>query len=105
MSVDDLETEKLATIPRSDVQKFADDAADRAVERLRAKGIEATKTVLAGPALEQILAFADEEDADLIVVGGSTRSTLAERLLGSVSLSLVQRSSRPVVVVTEPHQG
>ncbi len=105
VSVDDLETEKLATIPRSDVQKFADDAADRAVERLRAKGIEATKTVLAGPALEQILAFADQEDADLIVVGGSTRSTLAERLLGSVSLSLVQRSSRPVVVVTEPQQG
>jgi len=105
VSVDDLETEKLATVPRSDVQKLADDAADRAVERLRTKGIEATKTVLAGPALEQILMFADQEDADLIVVGGSTRSTLAERLLGSVSLSLVQRSSRPVVVVTEPQQS
>jgi nucleotide-binding universal stress UspA family protein len=41
-------------------------------------------------------------EADLIVVGSSTRGRLAERLLGSVPLSLVQRSRRPVLVVTEP---
>jgi nucleotide-binding universal stress UspA family protein len=102
VSVDDLETEKLATLPRSDVQQLADEAADRAVEGFRAAGLEATKTVLAGPAIEQIMAFADQEDADLIVVGSSTRTPLAQRLLGSVSLSLVQQSSRSVVVVHEP---
>jgi nucleotide-binding universal stress UspA family protein len=36
------------------------------------------------------------------VVGSSHRSRVAARLLGSVPLSLVQRSRRPVLVVTEP---
>jgi nucleotide-binding universal stress UspA family protein len=103
VSVDDVQTEMLSTLPRSETQRFADEAASRAVERLRQDGVDATKTVLAGPALEQILAFADQEDADLIAVGSSTRSRLASRLLGNVPLSLVQRSRRPVLVVTEPN--
>ena len=43
-----------------------------------------------------------EHDADLIVVGGSTRSAVAQRLLGDVPLELVQRSRRPVLVVSAP---
>jgi nucleotide-binding universal stress UspA family protein len=105
VSVDELETEMLSTLPRTEVQRFADEAATRAVERLRQDGVEATKTVLAGRAIEQIMAFADEQDADLIVVASTTRSRVAARLLGSVPLSLVQRSRRPVLVVTEPHSG
>ena len=100
--VDELETEMLASLPRSEFQRMAHEAADAAVARLHEDGVEATKTVLAGPALEQIMAFADQEDADIIVVGSSTKSRLAARLLGSVPLSLVQRSRRPVLVVTEP---
>jgi nucleotide-binding universal stress UspA family protein len=102
VSVDELETEMLSTLPRSEFQRMAEEAATRAVERLREDGVEATKTVLAGPALEQILAFADSEDADIIVVGSSHKSRVAARLLGSVPLSLVRRSRRPVLVVTEP---
>jgi nucleotide-binding universal stress UspA family protein len=105
VSADDIETEMLSSLPRGEHQRIADEAATRAVGRLREDGVEATKTVLAGPALEQILAFADQKDADLIVVGSSTRSRLAARLLGSVPLSLVQRSRRPVLVVTEPERG
>jgi nucleotide-binding universal stress UspA family protein len=102
VSVDDLETEMLGTLPRSELQRIADEAATRALDRLREAGVEATKTVLAGPAIEQILSFVDQEEADLVVVGSSTRSRLAARVLGSVPLSLVQRSRRPVLVVTEP---
>jgi nucleotide-binding universal stress UspA family protein len=41
-------------------------------------------------------------DADLIVVGASTRGRLATALLGSVPLGLVRYSRRPVLVFTEP---
>jgi nucleotide-binding universal stress UspA family protein len=102
VSVDEIETELLSSLPRSEHQRIADEAATRAADRLQQDGIETTKTVLAGPALDQIMAFADRMEADLIVVGSSTRGRLAERLLGSVPLSLVQRSRRPVLVVTEP---
>jgi nucleotide-binding universal stress UspA family protein len=104
VSVDELETELLSTLPRSEFQRQANEAATAAVERLAERGIQATKTVLAGTALENIMAFAEQENADIIVVGSSTRGRMAQRLLGSVPLSLVQRSRRPVLVVTEPHR-
>ena len=71
-------------------------------ERLQTVGVTVTQHVAAGPAFTAIIDFADAQDADLIVVGSSTRSRLASRLLGTVPLSLVQSSKRPVLVVTEP---
>src|SRR5687768_8463775 len=89
VSVDELETEMLAALPRTEYRRFAEEAAARAAERLRAAGVEATVSVRSGPALEGILQFAEEEGADLIVVGSSGRGRVAQRMLGSVPLSLV----------------
>jgi nucleotide-binding universal stress UspA family protein len=105
VSVDELELERFAPVPREVFRERAAAAADAAVARLAEHGLTASRTVLPGRALEAILEFADEQEADLIVVGGSTRPALAARLLGSVPLSLAQRSTRPVVIVTRPHDA
>ncbi len=76
-----------------------------ALERLTEAGVRATKSVRSGPALEHILLFADDQDADLIVIGSGSRRGLSARLLGSVPLWLVQRSPRPVLVVTDAGEG
>jgi nucleotide-binding universal stress UspA family protein len=102
LSVDELETELLSTLPREERIARAQQAAERAAARLRERGVETSVTVLPGNALEQIRAFADEQQADLIVVGSSTRGRLATRLLGNVPLGLVQQAGRPVMVVTDP---
>ncbi|MFI5494140.1 universal stress protein [Actinoplanes sp. NPDC051859] len=102
VAVDEVELERLTSVPRAVFAERAERAATAAVDRLAAAGIEAARTVLAGRALDRILAFADEQEADLIVVGSSTRPKVAERLLGSVPLDLIKRSPRPVVVVTHP---
>ena len=105
VSVDELETEALSAVIRSEQLKRADDAATAAFERLQAAGVPASKDVRAGPALEGILEFAEEQNADLIVLGPSARSRLAQRLLGTVHLGLIQRSTRPVLVVTDRGQA
>jgi nucleotide-binding universal stress UspA family protein len=105
VSVDELETEKLSTMPRSEFTARAAQAAAEAVDRLREAGVEAAMEVRAGRAFEQIIGFADEQDADLIVVGTSSRGRLASALLGSVPLSLVRSSRRPVLVVSAPESG
>ena len=105
VSVDDLETEKLSPLPREHYRERAEQAATRAVERLEGHGVTASKAVQSGPALEQIIEFAEDQDADVIVVGSSTRGRVASALLGSVPLGLVRRSGRPVLVVTEPGQA
>ncbi len=103
ISVDELETEKLSPMPREAFLARAEQAATQAAERVEAAGLTVTRTVRSGRALERILEFADEQDADLIVVGASTRGPVASAMLGNVPMGLVRRSERPVLVITGPH--
>lgn len=100
--VDELRTEILSTLPREEAHGRAATVAQRAVDRLKAAGVEATMTVRSGSALERILEYADEIDADVIVVGSSVKSRLATALLGSVPVGLIKRSKRPVLTITAP---
>jgi nucleotide-binding universal stress UspA family protein len=102
VSVDEVELERLAGAPRSVFTQQAEQAAATMAQRLAERDVVATHTVLPGRALQGILDFADEQKADLIVVGSSSRPAVTERLLGSVPLDLIKKSSRPVLVITHP---
>jgi len=102
VSVDELEVGAQAAFPRAAYVELAEKAAAAAVRRLAEHGVEASKAVLSGGATERILDFAEEQQADLIVLGASTRGALTQRILGSVPLAVVQRSKRPVMIVTQP---
>jgi len=77
---------------------------DRQARQLSSEGIEArvekTSVFLGGPA-PAIMKFADEADADLIVVGSRGHSALAGVLLGSVAQRLLHLAHQPVLVVPE----
>ena len=62
-------------------------------------GVRARYLVAIGHPAEQIVYRADEEGADLIVVGHRGRSKFARLLLGSVSKHVVQYAERQVLVV------
>ena len=50
-----------------------------------------------------MIAFADEVEADLILVGAAGRDTgVVGRLLGSLPIELVKEAGRQVLVVTDP---
>lgn len=80
------------------------DAADRApVEEAAAlaaeHGVPARTEVVAGNPADEIVAYADTVDADLIVVGSRGRGAVASTLLGSVSRGVMHEARRPVLVV------
>lgn len=52
-----------------------------------------------GNPVSVILSVAEEEDADLLVVGSRGLGGYPELLLGSTSTQVAQRSSRPVTIV------
>jgi nucleotide-binding universal stress UspA family protein len=52
-----------------------------------------------GQTVDAILAAADDEKADLVVVGASDKSFLQRLLGGSVPQDLAKRSPRPVLIV------
>jgi nucleotide-binding universal stress UspA family protein len=102
VSLDGIELEALSTVPRSELARDAQAAAAQAADRIRQRGIDATAESRSGPVVRGVLVFAEERDADLIVVGATTRGPVARRMLGTITTRLVERSRRPVLVITPP---
>ena len=102
VSVDEVELERLAAAPRSVYLEQAARAVGESVERLEQAGLTATAAVLSGRPADGIAEFARTQQADVVVVGASTRPPLATRLLGSVPRELVQQSPCPVLVLPAP---
>jgi nucleotide-binding universal stress UspA family protein len=76
-------------------------AAESAVFELRMSGLAAggnIRTAIVDRVAEAILREAEAFEADLIVLGRPRRGELATRLLGSVTLRVLRRSSCPVMV-------
>lgn len=75
--------------------------AEAAIFKLRMAGIAAAGEVryaIVDRVAEAILREAAEFEADLIVLGRPRRGELATRLLGSVTMRVLRRSSCPVLV-------
>jgi nucleotide-binding universal stress UspA family protein len=62
-------------------------------------GVAATTALLGGSTAEEIVAYAEANNVDMIVVGSNGRGAITSALLGSVSLGVLAASKRPVVIV------
>jgi nucleotide-binding universal stress UspA family protein len=71
---------------------------DAALARARDLGVGAEKMVLVGDPVDEIVADADSQNVDLIVVGSRGRGAVAGALLGSVSIGVLHEAMRPVLV-------
>ena len=91
--------QKAEEIDREEAEA-AEKSAEEGVELARAAGLEARSlsTSLNGSVAETIIEQADRLDVDAIVVGSRGLTGMA-LLLGSVSLAVVQRADRTVVIV------
>ena len=86
-----------------------EEAAGQAEERLVGVQIELARPGLelqlasrGGEPAEQILAYAEEVRADLIVIGTHGKNGLTKLFVGSVTAEVLRRASCPVVVIREP---
>jgi nucleotide-binding universal stress UspA family protein len=61
--------------------------------------VPSTTKLLKGDVVDEIVAYADNLDVDLIVIGSRGHGALTNALLGSVSRGVLSESKRPVAVV------
>lgn len=72
---------------------------DAATALAAESGVALELAVLAGDPADEIVAYADNHDVDLVVLGSRGRGRLAGALLGSVSETVLREARRPVLVV------
>jgi len=77
---------------------------DEALAVAEERGIDARSRLLVGAAATKIVAYADEIDADLIVVGSRGLGAIGSTLIGSVSRKVLHDANRPVLIVREVPQ-
>jgi nucleotide-binding universal stress UspA family protein len=75
---------------------------ENAAAELRKEGIETTALLLQGATAETILREADKLSVDAILMGIRAHGVLHEILMGSVSKSVLQKSTRPILLIP-PH--
>ncbi len=68
-------------------------------DRARATGVVTETAIRGGHAAREILAAAEEQEADLLVIGTHGRGGVEHLLLGSVAEKVVRRAPCPVMVV------
>jgi nucleotide-binding universal stress UspA family protein len=74
-------------------------ALDEAAALAEEHGVRVTFEVVAGVPADEIVAYADNHDVDVIVLGSRGRGSVASALLGSVSHAVLHDAHRPVLVV------
>lgn len=91
----------IAPAPLSDVLGAQVRAGERLLDQMaeQANVEAAERRVVSGFAAERLADLADEEDAELIVVGSRGRGAFKAAFLGSVSTSLIGVARCPVLVV------
>ena len=86
----------------SALEKAGGHAVEEIAEQAADAGIPTETEIRHGVPHEEILAYADEADVGLLVVGSKNRSGEYRRLLGSVAERVARLSERPVTIVKTP---
>ena len=74
-------------------------AVEAVAERSEDAGVETVTTIEEGIPQDEIVAYADNEDVDVIVMGTHGRAGVNRLLLGSVTENVIRRTDVPVHVV------
>lgn len=72
---------------------------DEAAEIAREWHVPMRTELLTGNTVDEIVAYADSVDADLVILGSRGHGAITGTVLGSVSLGVLHEAMRPVLVV------
>lgn len=66
------------------------------------QGVSVERRVLVGNPAHEIVRLAEEDHADLIVIGSHGRTGVSRLLMGSVAEAVVRRAKCPVLTIKQP---
>lgn len=84
---------------KEDLEREGWRAVDDVAEEARDQGVEVDTAVVQGDPDDEIVGFAEDVDADVVVMGTEERPDEYRDILGSVTERVLRASSTPVLVV------
>lgn len=84
------------------LQEEGQRATSEIADMASAEGVDTTTSVREGTAGEMIISYAEDIDADAIVMGTNGRSGMDRLLLGSTAERVIQNTDLPVMTVKRP---
>lgn len=90
------------SIPSEEIEEGARKKLDELVTKCRTQYAKVEGQVRTGTAFVEIIGYAREAEADLIVVGTHGRTGLRHMLIGSVAEKIVRKARCPVLSVKPP---
>ncbi|HEY1956453.1 MAG TPA: universal stress protein [Polyangiaceae bacterium] len=87
------------------IMTAAQQALESSCKQRANRGVEITPVVTQGPAWEEVHRVAQEQDADLIVIGTHGRKGLSRALLGSIAEKIIRTATRPVLTIHGVHEA
>jgi len=104
VNVGDVATGAEAGVPAEfleELEAAGADATEAVADEARAAGVSVVTEVLTGRPKHELLAYIEDHDIDLAVMGTHGRTGLDRVLLGSTAEALVRRAEVPVLTVSE----
>ncbi|GAB7011634.1 universal stress protein [Halorubrum trueperi] len=86
-----------SSIPTNDILEIAEDLAQEVIDQSSAD--DATPVGLLGDPADEVVNYAEDNDASYLVIAGRKRSPVGKALFGSVVQSVMLNSDVPVVSV------
>lgn len=91
--------------PQAALEATGEEALSAIADAAREADVDVETKLRYGRPEEEIVAAAEEIDADQLVIGSKTRPSEYRQLLGSVSERVLRMTARPVTVVKTPEES
>ncbi len=92
-------------LPSPDVRKQAQEELDRFTEKAQEAGIPTLTRLEEGDSVEEILEYASELPADLVIMGTHGRRGFERLVLGSVTVKVMRKGVCPLLTVSSEPRG
>ena len=103
--MDTLRKEKESKIIES-IRQRLEDFCQQAIQEVPQCSMAVEKTIVeSGQPVDEIIRYAEQTDADMIVMGSHGQGMLADVTMGSTSRRVLRRCSRPVLVIRLPENN
>jgi len=90
-------------ISEEEIEQIGNETINETIKDIKTQGVTLSSKLVSGSPGHTIVETAEEEKADLIIMGSHGHGPISGTLIGSVSQKVLAKSNIPVMIVKDPN--